>query len=80
MRHLFIKSSLVFTVSNFLPAMRAVFSVGLYQFAAMRAFVGERLADGAYEHRAKACRPNVCFRYDIIIAVKQFHADNAPSL
>jgi hypothetical protein len=59
--------------------MRSVFSVGLYQFAAMRAFVGERLADGAYEHRAKACRPNVCFRYDIIIAVKQFHADNALS-
>ena len=60
--------------------MRAVFSVGLYQFAAMRAFVGERLADGAYEHHAKASRTYVCFRYNIIIAVKQFHSDNAPSL
>ena len=58
--------------------MRAVFSVGLYHFPAMRAFAGKRLVDRTYEHHAKACRPNVCFRYDIIIAVKQFHSDNAP--
>lgn len=78
MRRLFIKSFLVFAVSNLLPAMRAVSPAGLYHFTAMRAFVGKRFAHGAYEHHAKAGRAYVCFRYNVIIAVKQFHSDNTP--